>query len=106
MNAMIPERGALRAVLAAALALLAGSWPSAQEPLTLVRTIDLPRVEGRIDHLAFDAAPRRRCAAARGHNTGEGVDVTAGRDLRSLPGFHEPQGIAVATDAKQIAIAN
>src|SRR5947207_2606045 len=46
-----------------------------QEPLTLAGSIDLPGVEGRIDHLAFDAASQRLFVAALGHNTVEVADV-------------------------------
>src|SRR5438876_12015124 len=90
----------------AAVALIGTQSPSAQEPLTLVRSIELPRVEGRIDHLAFDAAGQRLFVAALGNNTVEVVDVKNGRHVKSLSGFHEPQGIAVAPDARAIAVAN
>jgi DNA-binding beta-propeller fold protein YncE len=86
--------------------MLALSFASAQEPLVPAASIELPRVEGRIDHLAFDAAGQRLFVAALGNNTVEVVDVKAGRHLRSLPGFREPQGIAVVPDAKLIAVAN
>jgi DNA-binding beta-propeller fold protein YncE len=79
---------------------------SAQAPLALTATIELPRVDGRIDHLAFDVAGQRLFVAALGNNTVEVVDVKAGKHLKSLPGFREPQGIAVVTDAKLVAIAN
>ena len=78
----------------------------ADAPFALVSTIELPRVEGRIDHLAFDAATERLYVAALGNNTVEVLDTKAGRHLRSLPGFHEPQGIAIAADAKLVAVAN
>jgi protein-tyrosine-phosphatase len=81
------------------------SW-AADGPLSLVKAIELPRVEGRIDHLAFDPATQRLYVAALGNNTVEVLDVKAGTHLRSLPGFREPQGIAVAADAKIIAVAN
>src|SRR5206468_4709173 len=71
-----------------------------------VASIELPRVEGRIDHLAFDAAGQRLFVAALGNNTVEVVDVKGGKHLKSLPGFHEPQGIAVVPDAGLIAVAN
>jgi DNA-binding beta-propeller fold protein YncE len=80
--------------------------PSAQSPLIQVGSIDLPRVEGRIDHLAFDAANQRLYVAALGNNTVEVIDLRAAAHIRSLPGFHEPQGIAVAGDTKLVAIAN
>src|SRR5438093_994674 len=79
---------------------------AAQEPLALARTIDLPRVEGRIDHLAFDEATGRLYVAALGNNTVEVLDVRAGAHVKSVPGFREPQGIAVVPDAKLIAVAN
>ena len=77
-----------------------------QEPLTLVRSIELPHVEGRIDHLAYDAATQRLYVAALGNNTVEVLDVGAGAHLQSLPGFREPQGIAIAADVRAVAVAN
>src|SRR4051794_10517012 len=65
-----------------------------QDPLVFVRAIELPHVEGRIDHLAFDAATERLYIAALGNNTVEVLDISAGIHLKSLPGFREPQGIA------------
>jgi DNA-binding beta-propeller fold protein YncE len=80
--------------------------PSAQEPLRLLKTIDLPGVEGRIDHLGIDTAAQRLFVAALGNNTVEVVDLKEGRHLRSLPGFREPQGIAFLPDLKLVAVAN
>ena len=72
----------------------------------MVAAVELPRVDGRIDHLAFDPASQRLFVAALGNNTVEVIDVKAGKHLRSLPGFREPQGIATVPDAKLIAVAN
>lgn len=77
-----------------------------EAPLRLVRTIDLPRVEGRIDHLTVDPAHERLFVAALGNNTVEVVDLRTGTVSRSLPGFHEPQGIVFAPEANVIAVAN
>src|SRR5262249_9747910 len=79
---------------------------SADEPLTLVGAIELPNVEGRIDHLACDAIGQRLFVAALGNNTVEVLDLKAGRHLKSLGGFREPQGLAVVPDIKAIAVAN
>jgi DNA-binding beta-propeller fold protein YncE len=79
---------------------------SSQEPLTLVRSIELPRVQGRIDHLAFDPATQRLYVAALGNNSVEVLDLDAGVHLRSLKDFREPQGIAIAADSKTVAVAN
>ncbi len=79
---------------------------SAQTPLTVVGTIDLPGVEGRIDHLAVDTAAQRLYVAALGNNTVEVLDLKGNSHVKSLPGFREPQGIAVVPDGKVVAVAN
>lgn len=77
-----------------------------EAPLVQVRTIELPRVEGRIDHLAFDPVEQRLFVAALGNNTVEVLDLKTGHHAKSLPGFREPQGIALIPDARLIAVAN
>jgi len=88
------------------LTVLSAAVPRGQEPLRLSGAIELPRVEGRIDHLAFDGATERLFIAALGNNTVEVLDVKNNMHLKSLPGFREPQGIAVATAANVVAVAN
>jgi DNA-binding beta-propeller fold protein YncE len=91
-----------------AVALLCIAMQSAppQEPLKLVRAIELPGVDGRIDHMALDPTGQKLLVAALGHNTVEVVDVKGGTHFKSLPGFREPQGIAVVPDAALIAVAD
>jgi DNA-binding beta-propeller fold protein YncE len=96
----------MRILTAAVVFLVLMQSSSAQEPLTLVRSIELPRVEGRIDHLAVDVAGQRLFVAALGNNTVEVLDLKAGTHVKSIPGFREPQGIAVAPDTKLVAVAN
>src|SRR5262245_37673465 len=96
----------MRTLLVLMVAVIAIPLLSAEEPLTLGRSIELPRVDGRIDHLAFDAAGQHLFIAALGNNTVEVLDVRAGTHIKSLPGFREPQGIAIAPDAKIVAVAN
>ena len=95
----------LRTILVAVTAFAAVQSSSGQ-PLTQIGSIELPRVEGRIDHLAFDAANQRLFVAALGNNTVEVLDLKGNAHVKSLPGFREPQGIASAADAKLIAVAN
>lgn len=95
-----------RLICPAVITVAALSMVSGEAPLTLVRSIELPGVEGRIDHLAFDAARQTLFVAALGNNTVEVLDVNAGTHLKSLPGFREPQGIAVAAHARLIAVAS
>ncbi len=92
--------------LVAAAALVFALVQPAASPLVLVRTIDLPGVEGRIDHLAFDPERGRLFVAALGNDSVEVLDTQAGAHLRHLPGFDEPQGIAYVPDAHAVAIAN
>ncbi len=96
----------MRAFIFAAVLLLVMQPPSAQEPLRFLRAIELPRVEGRIDHLALDPAGEKLFVAALGNNTVEVVDVKNGSHVKSLTGFHEPQGIAGVPDTSLIAVAN
>jgi DNA-binding beta-propeller fold protein YncE len=97
----------MRLSLMASLALVYALQPSTSDgPLTLVGTIDLRGVEGRIDHFGYDASHLRVFLAALGNNTVEVLDAKQGTHLKSLPGFREPQGIAVAADANVVAIAN
>src|SRR5436190_18267426 len=79
---------------------------SAQAPLTLVDTIELPGVDGRIDHLAVDMGAQHLYVAALGNNTVEVLDLKKRSHVKSLPGFREPQGIAAVVGAKVMAIAN
>ena len=92
--------------LAVGLILMTVQAAAIQAPLVFVRAIGLPRVEGRIDHLAFDAATGRLYVAALGNNTVEVLDAAGGMHVKSLPGFHEPQGIAVLPDLEFVAVAN
>lgn len=97
----------MRAFMSAAILVLVAIQPeSAQEPLRIIRAIELPRVEGRIDHLALDATGEKLFVAALGNNTVEVIDVKNGSHLKSLPGFREPQGIVGVPDANVIAVAN
>jgi DNA-binding beta-propeller fold protein YncE len=103
-----------RAVVGALLSLAAsGTWlvhsqaSAAEEAaLRLTRSIPLSGVKGRIDHLALDPGSRRLFVAALGNDTVEVIDTADGRLVRSLKGFHEPQGIAIVQEAGLIAVAN
>ncbi len=78
----------------------------AEEPLVLTRAIQMPQVQGRIDHLTMDATAQRLFVAALGNNTVEVLDTRTGAVLRSLGGFHEPQGIGQPLLGDVVAIAN
>src|SRR5215471_13106731 len=83
----------------------AGATPSSA-PLLLVQEIPLPHVEGRIDHFTFDAKRRRVIGAGLGNNTVEVVDTFAGRDIHSISGAANPQGVAFVGDLRKLYVAN
>ena len=92
----------------AALAVVSCERTEAQSSSALrqVAAVRLPGVKGRIDHLAFDPSSQRLFVAALGNNTVEVLDTAKSVHLRSLTGFHEPQGIALVSDLGAVAIAN
>ncbi|HEX4328956.1 MAG TPA: hypothetical protein VH105_19340, partial [Burkholderiales bacterium] len=71
------------------LACSAPAGAAAADLLEPVKTIALPGVSGRIDHMTLDAAAGRLYIAALGNNTLEVVDLAQGKHLRSLAGFGE-----------------
>jgi DNA-binding beta-propeller fold protein YncE len=74
--------------------------------LRQVAAIHLPGVTGRFDHFAFDPTRQRLFVAALGNDTVEVMDTRTSAHLKSLSGFHEPQGIAVVADLGAVAVAN
>src|SRR3977135_1116413 len=82
------------------------SSASGRAPLLLVQEIPLPHVEGRIDHFTFDVKRKRVIGAALGNDTVEVVDTFAGRDIHSISGAANPQGVAFVGDLNKLFVAN
>lgn len=78
---------------------------SPQTRLRAVGTIELPRVEGRIDHLAVDVDGQRLFVAALGNNSLEVADLT-GMKVKSVAGLDEPQGVRYLPALRRIVVAN
>lgn len=78
----------------------------AADPPRLVANIPLPGIDGRIDHMAADLKHDRLFVAALGNNTVEVIDLKTGKRIRSLTGFHEPQGIGYDAWSNTVLIAN
>ena len=74
--------------------------------LRMVQTIPLSNVEGRIDHMAVDPKGQRLFIAALGNNTVEIVDLSANKRIRSIAGFHEPQGVGFVPEFNKLFVAN
>ncbi|HWI36982.1 MAG TPA: hypothetical protein VNU64_11080 [Burkholderiales bacterium] len=85
---------------------VAASSAAAQPPLELMATIPMPGVKGRIDHFAIDTKGHRLFVAALGNDTVEVLDLAAGRHLRSLSGFGEPQGVAYLPEWNRLYVAS
>lgn len=76
------------------------------KPLRLEKTIPLPDVKGRIDHMSIDVKNQRLFMAALGNNTVEVIDVAHGKRIHSIPGLHEPQGVLYLPDVNRLYVAN
>src|SRR4051794_30431815 len=76
------------------------------ESLHFQKTIPLPDVEGRIDHMSIDVKTQRLFMAALGNNTVEVIDVARGKRIHSIPGLHEPQGVLYLPDVNRLYVAN
>jgi len=67
------------------------------QPLQLTQTIALPGVEGRIDHLAFDAAGERLFVCALGNNSVEVIDLRKAERIHSITGLGNLAGDSIFT---------
>jgi len=74
--------------------------------LKLIKTIPLPEVKGRIDHLAIDVKGKRLFVAALGNNSVEVLDLNAGTKRRSIAGCSKPQGLVYLPKPNLLFVAN
>jgi len=92
----------------AALLLLSATVLKAQtnQPLKLEKTIELPDVQGRIDHMSLDIVGKRLFVSALGNNTVEVVDLRAGKRANTISGLKEPQGALYVADKNRLFVAS
>lgn len=88
------------------LALAVSAAGQSNPPLRLRKTIPMPDVQGRIDHMFFDPQSHRLFVAALGNNTVEIVDVGEGKRIHSISGLHEPQGVLYLSGPNRLYVAN
>jgi YVTN family beta-propeller protein len=83
-------------------------WSRAQSPesLHLVATVPMPNVDGRIDHMSIDVKGQRLFVAALGNNTLEVIDIKNAKQMHTISGLREPQGIAYTPNTNRIYVAN
>lgn len=94
-------------MFASILTLIATAAPGAQDRLLeLVTTIPMPKVKGRIDHMALDAKRGRLLIAALGNDTLEVVDIKANRVETSIAGFGAPQDVLYVPNVDRLYVSS
>ena len=92
--------------LACCVLLTSSAFAQSPSTLRLIGIVQMPTVEGRIDHMALEVTGQRLFVAALGNNTLEVIDVRNVKHLRTIAGLHEPQGIAYVPSTNRIYVAN
>jgi len=82
------------------------SWAQAAQPLRIEKSIEMPEVQGRIDHLSIDVKGQRLFVSALGNNTLEVIDVKSGKRVKTISGLKEPQGALYVAESDRIYVAN
>jgi hypothetical protein len=82
------------------------SGKQASPPLRLEKTIELPDVQGRIDHLCIDIKRGGLFVAALGNNIVEIIDLNAGRRIKTISKLNEPQGVLYVPEMNRLYVAN
>jgi DNA-binding beta-propeller fold protein YncE len=77
-----------------------------KDRLTLISKINLPGVNGRIDHIAYDSVNHLAFIAALGNNTVEVININTDQLVHTITGLHEPQGIIYIASIKKLVVAN
>ena len=85
---------------------LAATAQSPAPALQLSRTITLTGVQGKFDHLAFDAAGNRLFVAATGNHSVEIVDLKTGKIQQSIAGLGKPHGLAWVAATGSLYVAD
>ncbi|MCC6409000.1 MAG: hypothetical protein IT453_17700 [Planctomycetes bacterium] len=67
--------------------------------------IVLPRLAGRLDHVAYDPTRDRAWVAARNDGTIEVVDLAEKKLALSIAGYDQPQGIAYVPEVDRVVVA-
>jgi YVTN family beta-propeller protein len=85
---------------------IATARSQSDSPLRLEKSIPLPGVTGRIDHMTFDLQGKRLFVAALGNDTVEVIDVVSGKVTGTIAGLAEPQGLFYQQEKQRLWIAN
>ena len=90
------------------LGLLAGFSASAQQPLALVQTIEMPEVPAGpyADHMALDVEGRRLFTTPQANKAIDVLDLAAGKVLRTIKGFGNPHAILYRRDRNRLFVTD
>ena len=72
----------------------------------LVKSIQLPGVSGKFDHLSIDHSGNRLFAAATTNQSVEVIDLASGKTIDSLKGFGKPHGLLWLPDVGRLFVAD
>ena len=82
------------------------SWAQTVQPLRLEKSVEMPDVQGRIDHLSIDVKGQRLFVSALGNNTLEVIDVKSGKRVKTIGQLKEPQGVLYVPETERIFVAD
>ena len=85
---------------------LTNSQEAEKQPLHLVRTIPLPNVIGRLDHMDVDVKGKRLFVAGLENGSLEVVDLQAGNWIGTIPGFKKSQGVLYVPELDKLFVAS
>jgi WD40 repeat protein len=77
-----------------------------EDQLVLLKTVPLPQVRGRMDHMDVNPEDQLVYLAALGNNSLEIIDIKKGKHVHSITGLDEPQGVCYIPTHKEIFVAN
>ena len=83
-----------------------GQDKSGSHILELKKTIEIPGVTGRIDHMGINVKNNILYLAAVGNNSVEVIDLIDGKIIHSIKGILEPQGIAYIPERNELMVAS
>jgi WD40 repeat protein len=82
---------------------------TSSSPFSLIQTIAIPNVNGRIDHMAIDIRDQRLFVAELGNNSLDIIDLKAGKRIKSISNnglLNEPQSVIYIPELNRIFVSN
>src|ERR1035437_5167584 len=98
----------LHCSLLLASSLLIASYTLAQQPLTLVQSIEMPEVPAGpyADHMALDHKGQRLFTTPQANKAVDVLDLTRGKVLYTISGFGNPHAIRYREDRNRLFVTD